>query len=86
MESLRIWLEEGRPLMLLDVRPASERAEWSIPGSIQRDVYKQLKEGDVISAHMRKMRDLLHEGLCSLFKETVLNGHWEKRLPSTLNI
>ncbi len=46
MESLRIWLEEGRPLMLLDVRPASERAEWSIPGSIHLDVYKQLKEGD----------------------------------------
>ncbi len=45
-----------------------------------------MKEGDAINAHLRKMRDLLHEGLCCIFSGTVLNGHSEKRLPNTLNI
>lgn len=45
-ETLRGWLEEGRVVTLLDVRPAAERAEWFIPGSLHVDAYDRLKAGD----------------------------------------
>src|SRR5687767_12358491 len=45
-DTLRQWLEEGRPLTLLDVRPSGQRAEWAIPGSIHADVYDAIKAGD----------------------------------------
>ena len=45
-ETLRDWLEKGRSVLLLDVRPAVERAEWAIPGSRHVDVYDRLKAGD----------------------------------------
>ena len=44
--TLRKKLEEGAPLTVLDVRPAEERAEWSIPGSRHVDIYEALKAGD----------------------------------------
>ena len=43
VETLRTWLEEGRPVTILDVRPTTERVEWSIPGSLHRDAYYALK-------------------------------------------
>ena len=45
-ETLREWLEQGKPVTVVDVRPAAERAEWSIPGSLYIDAYKKLREGD----------------------------------------
>jgi glyoxylase-like metal-dependent hydrolase (beta-lactamase superfamily II)/rhodanese-related sulfurtransferase len=46
VETLRTWLEEGRPVTVLDVRPAAERAEWAVPGSIHVDAYNALKAND----------------------------------------
>lgn len=46
VETVRAWLAQGRAVTLLDVRPAAERAEWSIPGSIHVDAYDALKAGN----------------------------------------
>jgi glyoxylase-like metal-dependent hydrolase (beta-lactamase superfamily II)/rhodanese-related sulfurtransferase len=46
VETLRSWLEEGRPVTILDVRPTAEWAEWAIPGSIHVDAYDALKAHD----------------------------------------
>src|SRR5216684_7444773 len=45
-EGLRELLERGTPVTVLDVRPAAERAEWSIPGSVHADAYDALRRGD----------------------------------------
>src|SRR3989441_5175689 len=46
VETLRGWLEEGRPVTILDVRPADQRAEWAIPGSVHIDAYRALNKHD----------------------------------------
>src|SRR5947208_9688007 len=46
-EGLRELLERGAPVTVLDVRPAAERAEWAIPGSVHVDAYDALRRGDV---------------------------------------
>ena len=46
VETLRTWLEEGRSVTVLDVRPTAERAEWAIPGSVHIDAYRALNEHD----------------------------------------
>ena len=46
VRKLRTWLEQGAPVTVLDVRPAAERSEWSIPGSLHRDAYDALRGGD----------------------------------------
>ena len=46
VETLMAWLEEGRPVAVLDVRPTAERAEWAIPGSIHVDAYDALRAHD----------------------------------------
>ena len=46
VETLRTWLEEGRPVTILDVRPAAERVEWAIPGSVHFDAYRALNQRD----------------------------------------
>ena len=45
VDTLRQWLEEGRPVNVLDVRSSADRAEWSIPGSLHVDAYEALKAG-----------------------------------------
>lgn len=46
VSTLASWLTNKRPVTILDVRPKSEREEWSIPGSIHADVYDKLKAND----------------------------------------
>lgn len=45
-EQLREALEARTPLTVVDVRPAAEHAEWSIPGSLHVDAYRSLWDGD----------------------------------------
>jgi glyoxylase-like metal-dependent hydrolase (beta-lactamase superfamily II) len=43
--TLRDWLDQGRPITVVDVRSADARAEWSIPGSVHVDAYAELRQG-----------------------------------------
>src|SRR2546422_679111 len=45
-EMLRELLERGAAVTVLDVRPAAERAEWAIPGSVHVDAYEALRRPD----------------------------------------
>lgn len=44
--ALREMLERKEPVTVLDVRPAAQREEWSIPGSRHVDAYEALWAGD----------------------------------------
>ena len=44
--TLRTWLEEGKEVSILDIRPIKERLHSLIPGSIHVDVYTKLKLND----------------------------------------
>ena len=41
--TLRNWLESGKKIKVLDIRPVQEREEWFIPGSIYFNAYDKLK-------------------------------------------
>jgi glyoxylase-like metal-dependent hydrolase (beta-lactamase superfamily II)/rhodanese-related sulfurtransferase len=42
-ETLRNWLETGKKVSILDIRPIQERTEWFIPGSVYYNAYDKLK-------------------------------------------
>jgi glyoxylase-like metal-dependent hydrolase (beta-lactamase superfamily II)/rhodanese-related sulfurtransferase len=44
--TLRQWLEEGRPVRVLDIRTPEDYEQWSIPGSLHVNAYERLKAGD----------------------------------------
>lgn len=46
VETLRSWLDEGRPVSIVDVRSQAERQEWAIPGSVHSDAYAALQAHD----------------------------------------
>jgi glyoxylase-like metal-dependent hydrolase (beta-lactamase superfamily II) len=45
VQTLRNWLDRGKPVTVVDVRSADARAEWSIPGSVHVDAYADLRQG-----------------------------------------
>ncbi|GAC1596231.1 MAG: hypothetical protein NVS3B8_09400 [Chitinophagaceae bacterium] len=45
-DTLRHWLETGKEVSVLDIRPIQERAEWYIPGSIYLDAYDKVRAGN----------------------------------------
>jgi glyoxylase-like metal-dependent hydrolase (beta-lactamase superfamily II)/rhodanese-related sulfurtransferase len=45
-DTLRMWLEDGRPVTVLDVRLTEDRQESAIPGSVHVDAYRALKSND----------------------------------------
>jgi glyoxylase-like metal-dependent hydrolase (beta-lactamase superfamily II)/rhodanese-related sulfurtransferase len=49
--TLRTWLEEGKEVSILDIRPIEERAEWFIPGSIYLNAYDKLKANNPDALH-----------------------------------
>jgi glyoxylase-like metal-dependent hydrolase (beta-lactamase superfamily II)/rhodanese-related sulfurtransferase len=54
-ETLREWLEAGRAVTVLDVRPEGQRADWAIPGSMHADVYDAIKAGDAEAVRRLKV-------------------------------
>ena len=44
--TLRSWLEAGKEVSVLDIRPIQERMEWYIPGSVYFNAYDKLKAND----------------------------------------
>jgi rhodanese-related sulfurtransferase len=44
-DTLRQWLDEERPVTVLDIRTDHARAEWSIPGSVHVNAYDDLRKG-----------------------------------------
>src|SRR5204862_273836 len=73
VETLRRWLEEGRPVTILDVRPMAERAEWAIPGSIHVDAYDALKAHDPAAlADVDIQSDVPIENVCEAGKTSLI--------------
>lgn len=74
-EELRDALDARTPLTIVDVRPAAERAEWSIPGSLHVDAYKSLWDGDrsVLTNFARTLRkDLPVVTVCAKGRTSLL--------------
>jgi rhodanese-related sulfurtransferase len=44
--TLKKWLKTDKQVSIVDIRPASQRTELSIQGSIHVDVYDKLKQND----------------------------------------
>src|SRR5579864_8506783 len=45
-ETLREWLENGRPVTVLDIRTPEDRSQWFVPGSVHVNAYEALKAGN----------------------------------------
>lgn len=45
-DTLRGWLDEDRPVTVLDIRPDEDRRQWAIPGSVHLNAYEALRAGE----------------------------------------
>src|SRR5947209_1770468 len=45
-DTLREWLEQERPVTVLDIRTDADRAQWAIPGSVHVNAYDALRAGE----------------------------------------
>ena len=50
-DTLRTWLETGKVVSILDIRPIQERTEWFIPGSVYYNAYDKLKAKNPNALH-----------------------------------
>ena len=57
--TLRDWLEQDRPVTVLDVRTDGDRGQWAIPGSVHIDGYDALRKGE---GGRQRLRDLMIVG------------------------
>jgi hypothetical protein len=44
-ETRRTWLDDHRPVTVINIRADPDRAQWSIPGSIHVNAYEPLRAG-----------------------------------------
>lgn len=44
--TLRDWLEQHRPVTVLDIRSDEDRGQWAIPGSLHINAYDALRKGE----------------------------------------
>ena len=44
--TLRDWLEQDRPVTVLDIRSDDDRGQWAIPGSVHINAYDSLRKGE----------------------------------------
>jgi rhodanese-related sulfurtransferase len=66
VRTLRQWLEEKRPVTVLDVRLDEDRAQWSIPGSVHVNAYEALKAGNVdVLSNVELARDVPLITICN---------------------
>lgn len=49
--TLRTWMEKGKQVNILDIRPIQERTEWYIPNSIYFNAYDKLKANNPDALH-----------------------------------
>jgi len=45
VDTLRRWLDEHRPVTVLDIRTDEDRAQWAIPGSVHINAYDAVRAG-----------------------------------------
>jgi rhodanese-related sulfurtransferase len=45
-DTLRGWLEQNRPVTVLDIRTDEDRDQWAIPGSTHLNAYEALRTGE----------------------------------------
>ena len=73
VDTLRTWLQEGRPVTVLDIRPTRERAEWAIPGSLHIDAYDALRAHDPYAlAHLALPEDMPVVTVCAAGKTSLI--------------
>ena len=73
VDTLRTWLQEGKPVTVLDVRPARERAEWAIPNSIHLDAYDALRSHDPHAlAHLMLPENIPVVTVCAAGKTSLI--------------
>lgn len=57
VETLMQWLIQKEPVLLLDIRPLSQKEEWAIPESLHIDAYDGINKGDFSSLDNLKVSD-----------------------------
>lgn len=68
-ETLRRWLDEKRPVTVVDIRTDEDRQQWSIPGSMHINAYEALKAGGPGAlAHADLPPDRLIVTVCNMGK------------------